>query len=156
MPEALAGAGVEGEGAVGKEIIAFAIPAPEIGGAGAGAAEENAIFSVDGESAPGIGCAALFPRIARPGVVEFFAGLRNGVESPDFPASENIESTGIARRGRLGFAATASDIDEVLEDSRGGSRAIGQFTQITLDALAEIDGAVVAEFGIDVSGLSIQ
>src|SRR5947207_11019768 len=113
MPEALAGAGVEGEGAVGKEIIAFAIAAPEIGGAGAGAAEENAIFSVDGESAPGIGGAALFPRIARPGVVEFFTRLGNGVESPDFPAGENVEGARIAWRGRLAFAATTSDIDKV-------------------------------------------
>src|SRR5439155_3754278 len=61
MPEALAGAGVQGEGAVGKKVVAFSISAPEIGGNRAGTAEEDAVFRVERKSTPRIGGAALFP-----------------------------------------------------------------------------------------------
>jgi len=55
MPDAAAGAGVEGEYAVGEKVVADAVGSIEIERCGAGGGEDHAEFRIDAQAGPGIG-----------------------------------------------------------------------------------------------------
>ena len=68
MPDAFAGLGVQGDKAIGEEIVADAIGAVEIECRRAGGNVDNAARDVDRHAGPVVGGAAGLPRVLGPGV----------------------------------------------------------------------------------------
>ena len=156
MPEALAGFGVQGDEAVGKEIVADTICAVKIEGSGACGDVDDAAVGVDGHAGPVVGGAGVFPGVLGPGVVSKFAGLRNGAEGPAEFAGARVKSADVAWRRweRLGVAA-ADDEEIVVDDRRAGERDEG-LGVVAAEIFAEIDAAVLAECLDGFAGGSVQ
>ena len=82
VPQALAGARIEGQQAVAEQVGADAVAAVEIERRRSGREVDDAARHVDRDLAPGVGAADVLPGVLRPGVVAELARTRNGVERP--------------------------------------------------------------------------
>lgn len=121
MPEALAGAGVESEEAVGEEIGSSAVDAVEIVfRAGSGRIDDPTLF-VERELTPDIGAADSIPCAGRPCFVTELAGMRDGVEGPDDAAGANVEGSQIAGRGAIALIGGRAQDEQVFENAAGRS-----------------------------------
>ena len=78
----LAGPCVERDHAIGVEIVAEAITAPEVVGRGAGRDEDHGVCGVEGDTRPGVRAASGLPRLGWPRLVTRLAGMRDGMEAP--------------------------------------------------------------------------
>src|SRR5438046_72290 len=115
MPDSFSCLCVQGNGAVGEEIVAFSVSSVEVEGGGAQASVKDSAFYVQGVSAPGVDTAAALPAIRRPGIASEFARPRNGMESPALPAGSDVEGPNVARRAGTGaFARGESQEDQIL------------------------------------------
>ena len=76
--------------AVAEEVGADAIGAVEVVRGRAGGKVGDAALFVDGDFAPGVDAADVLPGVFRPGFVAEFAGVWDGVKSPDEFAGEDV------------------------------------------------------------------
>ena len=83
VPDPFARVRVEGDRAVGEQVLAVAVAAVEVERRRPESSEDEAALDVDAEPAPGVGPAAVLPRVAGPGFVAELARRRHGAEPPD-------------------------------------------------------------------------
>src|SRR5437773_1400175 len=103
MPESFAGAGVEAERAIGKQVITFARAPIEIGRGSAGADEHQPALLVHTGAAPIIRRAGVGPATLFPSLVTEFARPRDGVKSPKLFAGPRVKRARVAGRRRAAF-----------------------------------------------------
>src|SRR5271168_3566836 len=96
MPEALAGSGVQGEQAIGEEVVTEAVRAIEVERGGSRGHVKDSAFEIERHAGPVIGGAAGFPCFFRPSVVAELARMRNGVKDPSHLAVADIKSADVA------------------------------------------------------------
>ena len=126
MPDSLAGSSVQGEGAVGEQVVSRAIRAIEIRGCRAGSAKKQSPFFVQSKTRPGIDAGSLFPGISLPCLVSNFSRTRNGVKSPDLFAGLAVEGANIAGRAGARFATEKPQDHPVFKNHRRRRAAIGK------------------------------
>src|SRR6266478_2495582 len=90
MPETFPGARVKSQEAIGGKVRAGSIGAVIVISRRPGGEVGDAPLLVNGDLAPRVGSARVFPRILRPGFETEFIGMRNGVESPDHSSADYI------------------------------------------------------------------
>ena len=157
VPEALAGACVEGEGAVAEEAGAGAVAAPFVVGGRAGAHEDDAALVVEGEAVPDVGGADFLPGVGRPGVVAELGGVGDGVEDPSALAGADVEGADVAGGGGLGaFAGGGAEDEEVFEDHRWGVVTDVEVEDVGVEAVFVGDAAVFAESGDGDAGFGVE
>ena len=139
VPDAFAGAGVEGEHAVGEEVVSNAVGAVEIEGGRAGGGEDHAEFRIDGEAGPGVRAAGDLPGVFGPGFVAELAGPGDGVEDPAKLAGFGVPGADMPGRARQRFGNRAAEDDHVLKDHAGAAGADTHLFGGTAEAFAEID-----------------
>jgi hypothetical protein len=122
MPEAFAGAGVEGEKAIAEKVCARAVGAIEIVFWAGGGNVDDAAFFIEREFAPGVGAADRFPGVFRPGVVAEFAFMRNGMEDPTQSAGANVEGADVSGCGTPALIGGGTEYEQVFKNTarRGG------------------------------------
>ena len=146
VPEILAGARIEGEEAVREEVRAVAIRSVEVIGGRAQREVGYAALFIDGDFAPGVGAADVFPGVWRPGVIAHLAGMRNGVELPDELAGDDVEGAEISRRRLVLFAGGGAEDEEILEDAaRCAGLNLANGGGDAAETFAQVDRAVIAE-----------
>ena len=145
VPEHPAGGGIESEQGIGKEIVAEARAAEEVGDGGAGGDEDDSAVFIERHAAPVVGGAGGLPGVLWPAFVAGFAGVGDGSETPAEGSGTDIEGADVAgwRGRRLGVAA--ADDDEVFEDDAGAGEDDGLLFEVTAEPFAEVDAAVFAE-----------
>ena len=156
MPHALAGARVEREHAVGKEVVAVAVHTVEIEGSGSGRGEHHGVRLIDRHARPRVGAAAQLIRLGGPRVVAELARLRNGVEDPAQLAGHHVEGTDVSRRSGQRFGHAAAEDQHVFEDRARCAGAHGHAIDGLAEPLAEIDAATGAERVDRLSSLPID
>ena len=157
VPQALAGLGVEGDEAVGKEILADAVSAPEIKRRRARRAEDDAALFVEGEPGPDVRAADVGVGVRRPSLVADLAGQWDGVEAPDeFPAADVVgaDVSGCSR-GRTFAKAHAHD-EEIAEEHAGRVGLQGEPTDVAAEIGLEVDGAFPAEAWDALAGRGVE
>ena len=122
VPQALAGARVERDQAIGEQVGADAVGAVVVVGGRAGREVGDAALLVDRQLAPGVRAADVFPRVFRPRLVAELAWMRHGVELPDQLAGEHVVGAKIAGRRHVAFAGRRSEQNQVLEHLAGRAR----------------------------------
>ena len=157
VPDAVAGAGVEGDEGICVEVVSDAVAAPEVEGGGTGGAEDEAALLVEGEAGPDVGAAGVLIGGGWPGFVAGFTGLGNGVEAPDqFTGAEVIGADGTrGGRGRA-FAQAHPDDEEIAVDHAGGVRHEREPAGVAAEPIEEIDGTAFSEGGDATSGGGID
>src|SRR6202008_541332 len=93
------GPGVEGDRAVGEQVVADPVAPEEVERRRPEPGEDQAPPEVDAEPAPGVRAAPILPGVARPGLVPDLAGRRDGPEPPDLGARPDVERPDVPRRG---------------------------------------------------------
>ena len=93
VPHALAGPDVEGDEALGEEVVAEPVPAVVVVGRGAGrqvdvAESSSSTLKADQD----VGAAGVAPRVVQPGVHPEVVSLRDGTERPPRIARAGIDS----------------------------------------------------------------
>jgi len=139
MPDALAGAGVERQHAVGEQVIAVAVDAVEIERRRAGGGEHHRVLLVHRDAGPGIRAADERVGVRRPCVVREFAGQRNRVEHPAELACVDVERANVSRGTRQRLGNAAAHDQQVLEYRARRARADAA------EAFAQVDAPVSAE-----------
>ena len=132
MPEAAAGAGIEGQQAIGEEVRAVAVGAIEIVFGAGGGRVQDAAFFVERKFAPDVGAADSLPGVLGPGVVAELARVRDGVKGPDDLAGAHVEGADVAGRRAVALVGGGAEDQQVFKDAagRGGldqrSRSVGR------------------------------
>ena len=146
VPQPLARPCVERDERVAEQIRAVPVGAVEVVSRRAGGKENDAALGIDGELAPCIGAADVFPGIRRPGVVAEFTGMRDGVEPPRLFAGDDVVRANVAGRREVALAGRGAEDDQVLEDlSRIRRLDPCERRGIPRVALFEVDRAVRSE-----------
>ena len=157
VPQVLAGAGVEGKDAIGKEVGSFAVGTVEVIGGGAEGEVGDAAFFVDGDFPPGVDAANPFVCVFRPGVVAHFAGVGDGVEGPHEFACAGVVGAEVAGGRFVFFAGGGTEDEEVFEDAAGvagldAAHGVG----VATEADAEVDFAVITEAHDGFAGAGVE
>ena len=157
MPNPLAGSGIKGDQAVGKEVVSNAIRAVKIHRRGSRGGIDNSTLCVQRHSCPIVGSSGVTPSIFGPSFVSEFSGMRNGVECPSHLAGMNVVGANIARRSRQGFWLTASYNNKVVINYA----RTGQINRLSLGresakAFAKINPPVVAKSSYWFSGNRVE
>src|SRR5713101_1687967 len=146
MPETFAGAGIEGEQAVGEEVVTDAIGAIKIKSGGTSGNVDDSSNRIERHSGPIVGGSAGFPGVTWPGFVAEFAGSRNGMKRPAKFAGADVEGANIARRSGKCFWIASTDDDQVFEDDSGAGENDGVGAgRFAAEIFAEINAAGVAK-----------
>ena len=158
VPATLAGGAVERHDAVAEQVGALAVAAVEVDRRRGERDEDHAALFIDAHRRPGVGAAALSPRVAFPGVVTVLAGTRHGVEAPDELAGTGVKSTDVATRPlRLAVADPSADDQHVAAGSHGRGDAVAQVgILVGQHALLEVDDAVDAEVGVELMRFGVD
>ena len=123
VPDALAGLQIDGDEALGEQVVAGPMAAEVVAGRDLDRQVRDAELLVDGDLRPHAGVAGVLPRLLEPRVVAELAGLRNGVEDPQPLAGARVVAADVAlgvlhaARRRAG-AMRGADDDDVLGDDR--------------------------------------
>ena len=94
VPDPLARIGLQGKQAVGEEVGALSISAPEVEGGRAGRQKHEPALGVDADTAPGVGAADARVGVCRPRLVAEFTREWNRVERPSDLARADIVARG--------------------------------------------------------------
>ena len=166
VPDPLSRLGVDGDDALGEQVVAEAVAAVVVAGRGAGRQVDVAELVVGGERGPDVGVARVAPRLVQPRVGAEVIGLRDGAEHPPDVAGPRVDPLDPAGR-RL-----PAD-DEVRDDRRrddhvaGDDRRRGDPHQVAAlvvgraalgprHALHQVDPAVVAEVAHRLPGAGVD
>ena len=142
VPAALAGSDVDGQQAVGEEVVADPRGAVEVGRRRSGRREQQAPPGVERHAGPGVGAARHLQGALGPGLRARLSGTRDVVVPPDQRAVDRaVRGDGARQRvGRL--ARREAHHYQVLEDDarhRHAERAV------SLHGGRQVDDAVLAE-----------
>src|SRR5437879_5753264 len=120
MPHAPAGGGVQGQQAVGVNVLADAIAAPKIKRRRTGGDEDHSPLFVHCHARPAVRATDVLPGVGRPGLVTRLARIRNRVERPDDLAGARVVSADVPGRGRAGtFGHPISEDEKIaIDDAR--------------------------------------
>ena len=166
VPDPLPGLGVDGDDALGEEVVAEAMAAVVVAGRRAGRQIDVAELVVGAQRRPDVGVARVAPRLVQPGIGAEVVGLRDGAEHPPHVAGARVDPLDPAGR------CLPAD-DEVRDDGRrdhhvaGDDRRRGHAHQVAAlvvggaplrsrDVLHQIDPAVVAEVADGVAGAGVD
>src|SRR5882724_11743575 len=147
MPEALAGARIDGDKAIGKQVVASAVRAIKIECGRARGDIDDAARGVERHPGPVVGGAAGFPRVRRPGVVPKFARQRDGMKGPAKFSGAHVESANVARRSGQRLRIAPADNDRIFKDKScageidrvsAGGFAVEVFAKINAARIAEV------------------
>ena len=143
VPDFLACFRVQGDQAIGEEVVTNAVSAVKIKSGRACGHVKNSALGIESHARPVVCGPGSFPRPPRPGFVTEFAGVRNGVKRPAQFAGENVISANVAGRRGEGLRVAAADDDEVLvDDSRAGEiNGLGA-DGLTAQVFAQIDSSL--------------
>src|SRR5262249_31607334 len=119
MPKTFAGACIQGDERIGEQVVAFAIGAVKIVGGRTEREEGNSAFLVDGDVAPHVGAAHVFPSVLRICFVTELARIRNRMECPHELSCNDVERTKIARRRHIALTWGRSENQQILENLSG-------------------------------------
>ena len=122
VPQALAGLHVERQQAVGKEVLAGAIAAIEVGGGRPGRDVHDPALLVDRHLPPVVGAADVLVAVGRIGVVAELARPRDDVELPQQLASQHVVRADVAWRRQDLLARLAAEDHDVAPDAAGARR----------------------------------
>ena len=148
-PQELAGIGIQGDGAVGPQVVARAIGVIPVRTGIGRAPDDDVEFGVIGARHPG-GAAAGLPGavVVLPGFVTRLARPRNGVGAPDFLAGVHVQRRDPAAHAKLGAGHAGQH--HVLDDQRRvgddlGDAGVGHlgFPQQAAVVLVEGENAAV-------------
>ena len=158
VPLHFAGIGVEGDDALGVEVVAFADVAVEIGGGVAGAPVEEIQLGIVGAGEPGA-AAAGFPGVAGPGVVAGFAGAGDGVPAPETFAGVGV--IGVEEAVEAMIAGGDAHDDFILDDHGrgGGPIAFGGFGDFGFPehgSVTSVEGDQVGVGGAEVDFIAVD
>src|SRR5688500_11875706 len=144
MPDPFAGAGVDRDERVGKQVVALAIAAVEVISRAAEADERDAILRVAGELAPVVPAAAPRPVTPGPRVVSELAFVRSDMEDPGELSGPHVIGVDVGGRPAVVRPTGQRDDEEVLEDPArvAGPDGTGR---LPLHRFADIDAAAGAE-----------
>ena len=156
-PLELPGRGVEGDDAVGVEVVALAVAAVVVGRRRAGRREHEAALFVDREERPHVGPGPVLPAVAFPGLDAGLPRARHRVERPQQLAGARVPAADVAveAEARRLLAVVAARDDDVLEDGRRreeGDAAVHVAANLGL----EVDRSGVAELGDRRAGLRVE
>lgn len=157
IPEALAGAGVKGEQAVGEKIVTDAVSTVKIKSCRAGGNKDDSTNGIERHASPVVGGAAGFPGVRRPGFEAEFTGMRNGVKRPAEFSGADVEGADAAGRSWKGFRIATADDDQIFEDQTGtgeGNR-VGA-GRLASEIFAEIDAAGGAKISNRFAGGGVE
>ena len=101
VPDALAGFGVQGEQALGVDVVAGPVAAPEVAGRRRGGDVDVAELLVAGHRSPDVGAADPLPGVVVPRLGELLAFLRDRMEAPLRLAGADVVGPHVARRKTL-------------------------------------------------------
>src|SRR6266567_145670 len=146
MPEALAGARIDGDKAIGKQVVANAVRAIKIECGRTRGDVDDATGGVERHPGPVVGGAASFPRVRRPGVVTKFAGQRDGMKGPAKFSGAHVESANVARRGGKRLRIAPPDDDRIFKDEpcTGEIDRVGA-GRFAVEVFAKIDTTRIAK-----------
>ena len=164
VPDALAGPGVQAHQALREQVVAGPMAAVEIVGGRLDRQIHVAQLQVGRHRCPHPGVAAVAPGVVLPGLVAELARLGDGVEDPQLLAGARVEPADEPGREvgrRRGGAQRRPDHDHVADDQRRRVQADlagldWRTVRPVVDALEEIDDALLAEGGHRVSGRGVQ
>src|SRR5262249_2378302 len=109
VPDALAGARVEREHAVGEQVVAGTVRAVKVERRRTGRRESPGVLLIDRDAGPRVRAAGDLPRVLRPGVVAELAGPWNRVERPADLSRVDVVRADVAGRGRQRLGDGAAD-----------------------------------------------
>ena len=166
MPDPLPRLGVDGDQALGEEVVAETVAAVVVAGRGAGRQIDVAEVVIRAERRPDVGVARVPPRFVQPRVGAEVVALRHGPEHPPGITRPRIDPLDPAGRCFLADHEVRDDRrrdDDVARDDRRGrdphevaalvvrSAALGP-----RHALHQVDPAVVAEVADRLSGAGVD
>src|SRR5688572_3492155 len=122
MPEPLAGAQIECKERIAKEVVSFAIAAPQIECGGSEREISDAALLVDCELGPRVCAARSFPRIGRPRVVAELSRTRDRMEGPHKFAGQHVERANVTGRRVVAFTRSRSQHQQIAENLPRRSR----------------------------------
>ncbi len=157
MPDSLARLRVQGNQAIGEEIVAQAIGAVEIKCGGACWNIDNPALRVERHPRPIVGGTAGLPRVLGPSVVAKFTGMRDGVKRPAQFAGANVVRANVAGRRGESLWIAATDNQQILvnngwtgqDDGLGGGR-------LTAKIFAKVDATVFCKRRNGFAGDGVQ
>ena len=136
IPHALTRLGLEGDQAIGIQIIANPVGAVEIECRRARGDEHQSPLFIHTHPRPAVGGAAVFPGVLRPGLIARLARVRQGVKRPPNFAAAGVVSTDVTRRRWQVLAHKAAQNQQVLVNDAGARRRNGLEPRITAQPLA--------------------
>ena len=166
VPHALAGPDVEGDEALGEEVVAEAVAAVVVVGRRAGRQVDVAELVVDAEGGPDVGAAGVAPRVVQPGVDPEVVGLRDGTERPPRIARAGVDSLHPAGRllardrligdGHRGHDDVVGDDGGRVDADPGMALVVHGAPAVARDAGRQVDAAVVAEAARRLAGRGVD
>ena len=146
VPEALAGPDVEREDAVGEQVLAVPVGAPEVRGRRSGRDVDDAASLVDGHLTPVVRAADVLVAVLGVGLVSELARPWNRVELPQELARENVVGADVARRRHDLLTRLTAEDDGVAPDAAGAGRLrVDARPLCARKSGAQVHDAVVAE-----------
>src|ERR1700730_14313119 len=148
MPYPLAGLCIQGNQAIGEQIIANSITAVEVRHRGTGRDINDSTPGIERHTGPVVGGAAGLPRVPGPGLIAKLPRTRNGMKRPAQLSGAHIERPDIARRRRVGFRIASTDDQQILVDDawtgqvnrlRSDREAVEIFPQVNPAMVPEAD-----------------
>ena len=109
VPAALACLAVDGDQALGEQVVAAAVAAVPVVRWRAGRQVGEAELLVGAHQAPDVRAAGDAPGLVLPGVGSDLPLLRHGVEGPELPAGAHVETADVAGRSVVGTERTVGD-----------------------------------------------
>ena len=156
VPLALAGHRIQRQHGVREQVVALAEAAVEVVGRRARGGEHPSALLVDGDAAPGVGAAVVFPFHPLPGVVTDLSFLGNGVENPLHRAGDRVVAADMAGRRVVALVDAGRDDQHVLEHRARRRHLDHCRRRIDAEVLPEIDEAIGAERGDESAGLRVH
>ena len=163
VPPSLARLDVEGQDAVGKQVVAGPVAAVGVVRGRLCRHVDQAQLLVRRHLAPGARIAGVLARVVEPGVRAELAGRGDGMEDPQAPAGAHVVAAHEALRvahaaGRHARRVRRAHDDDVGGDDRGGLQA-----DVALDGVddlvglaLEVDDSAVAESGHRAAGPGVE
>ena len=149
VPAALARLAVDGDQALGEQVVAAAVAAVPVVGRRAGRQVGEAELLVGTHQAPDVRAAGDAPGLVLPGVGSDLPLLRHGVEGPELLAGPHVEAADVAGRSIVGTERTVgdgrSDDRHVAADGRRRTDGVLAALDRPVQTGSEVDAAVVAE-----------
>ena len=162
VPDAFAGFGVEAEQALGVDVVAGPVAAPEVAGRRRGGDVDVAELLVAGHRSPDVGTADPLPGFVVPCLGELLALLRDRVEPPlRLPCADVVGAHVAGRKALLGRRRIGDSRahDEGVADYDSGRAGADVALEDFLAAqpvIRQIDDAVFPEGGVGASRREVQ